>query len=132
MAAITLVLSNDGAIPYGDRTTRLAKESGAIADNSAVDTFTTALAKVKRLLYITVSFSGSATYSDSITVGVDSGLGSGFDVAVALESTTDNLQDVILRPDSDFILAADDQLIVTIPDGAGVGESVAVVWEQLG
>ncbi len=132
MAALTPVLSSDGAIQYGNRTTRLAKESATVADNSAVDTMTTALAKTKRLLYVTVSYSGSATYSSSVTVGIDSGLGATYDVLPVLESTTDNLQDVILRPDSDFILASDDQLIVTIPDGTGVGETVVVVWEQLG
>jgi len=54
MAALTPVLSSDGAIQYGNRTTRLAKESATVADNSAIDTMTTALAKTKRLLYVTV------------------------------------------------------------------------------
>jgi len=136
MAAITPVLSNDGAIQYGNRTTRLAKESGTGVDNAEADTLLTALTKTKKLMYVTVSYSANPTYTASVTVTLDSGLGASFDVDTEtnlLESTPDGQQDVFLQPATEIILASDDQLTVTAPDGGGaITASIAVVWEVLG
>ena len=136
MAAITPVLSNDGAIQYGNRTTRLAKESGTGVNNAEADSLLTALAVTKRLLYVTVSYSANPTYTASVTVTLDSGLGTVFDIGTSdplFVSATDGLQDIFFQPSYDLILASNDQLTVTAPDGGGaIVVSIAVVWEQLG
>lgn len=101
--------------------------SGAGTANTDATLTTTVKHGVKRLVYAYVSYSGAVTQT-GVTVAIDSGLGSGYDIT--LHTGSANAQFTIYSPDEEVWLMPDDAVAVTaLAGGAGDVASIVVVLE---
>jgi hypothetical protein len=145
MAAVTPTVTKEAIVRAG-QTTRLVRESGTSAADSA-DTFTTTLDRPKKLLGVNIVYSAAPTYTAALTCNLDSALGAAFDVtALFTIGTADNDQFAVWYPavsvaaaetggtylGPDLIFAGGDQLVFNLPAAGGViTSSIVVYWEQL-
>jgi hypothetical protein len=146
MAALTVTRIAEN-FQYEGAKCKLVTEYAA-GSGAQDDTFTTTLAKPKKLLDITLIYSAAPTYSTNITADLDAALGAAYDVTALLTlNTADNIQVVTYYPGQttaietgalplgvfELIFAANDQLIITVPDGGGsVTVTCRVRWIQMG
>lgn len=146
MAAITTSLNKDVIFQNGFLT-RLVRESGT-SGGTEDDTFTTTLARPKKLRAISIEYDANPTYTTDITVDLDSALGAAWDIAsfiiIETGSGTQSVQYFPANPTAahtgtlplatlhEFMFAANDQLVITVPDGGGaILANVVVYWEEL-
>lgn len=116
--------------------TALERTSQTSGVNAGQACATTVDNRVRELLYATVVFN-AATYTSSVTITLDSGLGSTYDALLA-ESTTDSDADLVLVPSgvqgagsivgpAQVLIAPDDAVSVGVPaGGAGNSSNVAI------
>lgn len=82
----------------------------------------------QRLSYVTCAYSGSPTQA-GVTVSVDSGLGSGYDVL--LTTGTANARYTVYIPDSDLWLMPGDAIVVAAPAGGSVTAAITIVVDEV-
>lgn len=126
MAAITPTVRR-AQLPDG-RT--VVQYYGTGASNQA-DTFTTPSVKAgsQRLLSVSVSYDGSATFTGTaLTIGVDSGISALYDYT--LTSGTDNTQFTVYLPTPALHLILGDAIVVAAP-AAGAGREASIIVTML-
>lgn len=116
---VAVLKSSSGKLRVGGvRIDRDSDQSGADAEL----TLSTASGRVRRILFVTVKYSGSVT--KNVTITLNSGAGSNWDTllqTIALSAATDG----VWIPDEETDLADDDVIDVVAPAG-GVGVTAAV------
>ncbi len=99
---------------------------GTSATNQA-DTMTTPTVKKgkQRLISVSVSYDGSATFTGStMTVGIDSGISPLYDWQTGIG--TDNTQYTLYNPTNPITIIKDDAFIIAVPAG-GSGREASIV-----
>lgn len=100
---------------------RVDRHSDASAAGDPL-TLSTPSGKLRRLMLVTVKYSGAA--STTITVTINSGAGAAYDVL--LDSTLlSAATDYVYIPDEEILLASDDSLDVVAPAVAAVTSAIA-------
>lgn len=80
--------------------------------------------KARRLVMVTVKYSGTPTQA-GVTTTLDSGAGDSYDVV--LNTGAANAQNTVYLPDGELMFGSDDAIVVVAPaGGAGITASVAV------
>ena len=143
---ITVSQSKDQIFQNG-YVTRMTKEYGQSSGDAGTDTLTSTLVRPKRLKAIFVEYDDSPTYTTDVTVDLDSGLGTDYDITGLITiNTASDIQSCRFLPgvqtalhtgyvplgNIDFVFGADDQLVVQVPDGGGAIKATAtIVWEEM-
>lgn len=127
MAAVTVTTERAIAAPGR----AVIRYSGTGAANTDATLTTTAVAKhhSQRLCYVSVSYNGAVTQT-GVTIGIDSALGSAFDLTIT--TGTANAQFTVYVPSTDIhILPGDAWTVTALAGGSGDIASLQVTTEEV-
>lgn len=102
---------------------RTTAQSGA----NAAQTVSTPTGDVRRLLFVTVKYSGAPTHA-GVTVTLNSGAGSAYDTLLATGSA--NAQNTLYIPDEEILILSDDVIDVAAPAGGGALTSAVAIYTE--
>ncbi len=106
---------------------RIERHSDESAANTAL-TVTVPTGRLRRLLLVTIKYSGAA--SVTVTVTLNSGAGSTYDVLLASTALSAET-DFTFTPDEETLLSDDDAIDVLAPAVVGVTSAITVVTRVL-
>lgn len=105
---------------------------GTSAGDTALTTSTpvsTSPRVVRRLLYVTIAYSATPTYTAGCTVTLNSGAGSAYDII--LDTSGANIEDYVYEPTAEIFILPDDAIDVIAKAGGGVITSGTVIVTEL-
>lgn len=106
---------------------RVDRHSDQSASGTAL-TVTVPIGEIRRLLYVAIKYSGAS--STTVTVILNSGAGSSFDVLLASKALSAET-DFVFIPDQKLIILADDLIDVLAPALSAKTSSITVYTEVL-
>jgi hypothetical protein len=84
---------------------------------------------VRRLLYVTIAYSATPTYTAGCTVTLNSGAGPGYDII--LDTSGANTEDYVYEPTAEIFILPDDAIDVIAKAAGGAITSSTIIATEL-